>query len=95
MAGQVSDLTLTLAADFALLYPPYNGALHPSGRAEGLSPSAFFPSPKNRGPRGLKEDYEAASEEQTGSDANRWLTVPELTVIRSTADSEQPTKRRM
>ena len=47
--GQVSDLTLTPAAGFVPLYPPYSGALYPLGRAEGRSPSALLiipPLPK-------------------------------------------------
>jgi len=52
--SQVPDLTLTLAAGFVHLYPPYDGAPYPSGRAEGRSPLHFVYPPRV-GARGLKK----------------------------------------
>jgi hypothetical protein len=57
--GLMSNLD-TLAAGFALLYPPYTCAswanlarATPSGRAEGRSPSAFSPIPQDWGIQGV------------------------------------------
>lgn len=50
--GQVADLAVTLAAHFALLYPPYNGMRCPPGRAEGQRPSAFPNHPQEWGQGG-------------------------------------------
>ena len=43
------------AAGFAALYPPYNDTYVATGRAEGLSPSAFYSFPLCQ--RGIEGDW--------------------------------------
>ena len=61
--AQVRDLTLTPAAGFVALQPPYNGTLHQLGRAEGQGPSAFLSVParmKTKGVETIRRDNGAA-----------------------------------
>ena len=52
LPGEVSDLTPALAADFALLYPPYNDARCPSGACRRAKPLCVASIPHEWGIKG-------------------------------------------